>query len=335
VELLDRYLKSVRTHLPEGQKDDIIRELEEHLRSQIEEQEKQLGRPLTDAESEAILKAHGHPLIVAGRYRQDGGTFAFGKQWIGPALFPFYWKVLKFNLGITGVVLLLVYVALVATGQRVGLIGGLPSVILWQLVSQFTVITAIFIGVDRNLTKHPDNWDPRSPEKAYHPGLTDPETLGPPRVPRADSTARLVALGVWILWLRAIRNIPFLVFGPAAAYLKAAPVWHQVYWPIIGLAFTGMIQAAINLFRPQWTWLRTAERLFMGVAALVLWGYVLNAGQWILADPEKVSPHTLDIINQSIFYSLVVALLIAAAQLLRDVYRTMRGTPNSPSMHAA
>lgn len=334
MELLDRYLKSIRNYLPEGQKDDIIRELEENMRSQMEEKETELGRPLTGAETEAILKAHGHPLIVAGRYRQEEGSFAFGKQLIGPTLFPFYLKVLKFNLGITGILLLLVYAALVASGQRVGLIGGLPSVILWQLVSQFTVITAIFIGVDRNLAKHPDRWDPRRPSKGCHPRLVEVEEKGKALVPRADSIARLVALAVWILWLRAIRNIPFLVFGPAAGYLKAAPVWHQVYWPIVALAFVGMVQAGVNLIRPDWTWLRTTERIVMGVGGLALWGYTLKAGLWIVADPERISSHTMDIINQSIFYSLLVAMVIAAVQLARDVYRIMRGTPNGERVRA-
>jgi hypothetical protein len=67
----------------------------------------------------------------------------------------------------------------------------------------------------------------------------------------------------------------------------------------------------------------------MGAGALALWGYALKAGQWILADPEQISSHTLDIINQSIFYSLWVAVVIATVQLFRDVYRLMRGTPNA------
>ena len=315
MELLDRYLKSIRNYLPECQKDDIIRELDANLRSQIEEKERELGRPLTDPEMEAILKAHGHPMIVAGRYRQNEESFAFGKELIGPTLFPFYLKVLKFNLGLTSLVLLVVYVALIASGQRVGLIGGLPSVILWQLVAQFVVITGIFIGVDRNMARHPDAWDPRKPEQAYQPSLVEKEKQKDPRVSRVDSIARLIAFAVWILWLRAIRTTPFLVFGPAAAYLKVAPVWQQLYWPIVILAFIAMAQAAINLFRPEWTWLRNAERFVMGVGALALWGYALKAGQWILADPERISPHTLYIINQSIFYSLLVAVVIAALQL--------------------
>ena len=104
MELVDRYLKAIRSYLPYVQRDDIIRELSENLRSQIEDKEEELGRPLNDAEIEALLKAHGHPLIVAGRYRQDERSFAFGRQLIGPVLFPFYMKVLAFNLGITSVV---------------------------------------------------------------------------------------------------------------------------------------------------------------------------------------------------------------------------------------
>ena len=88
MELLDCYLKAIRSYLPDAQKDDIIKELSENLRSQIEDKEGELGRPMNEAEIEALLKAHGHPLIVAGRYRQDERSFAFGKQLIGPVLFP-------------------------------------------------------------------------------------------------------------------------------------------------------------------------------------------------------------------------------------------------------
>jgi len=80
MELLDRYLNAVRSCLPEAQRDDIINELSENLRSQIEDQEASLGRPLTEAEVEAILKRHGHPLLVAGRFRQDQRSLAFATK---------------------------------------------------------------------------------------------------------------------------------------------------------------------------------------------------------------------------------------------------------------
>ncbi len=147
--ILDNYLKAVRSYLPQAQKDDIIQELSENIRSQVEDKESELGRPLNDVEMQAILKGHGHPLVVAGRYRQDEGSFTFGKQLIGPALFPFYTQVLSFNLGVTSIVILIIFTALIAGGQPVSLLNGLPSVFFYQLTIQFGVITLIFATVEQ------------------------------------------------------------------------------------------------------------------------------------------------------------------------------------------
>ena len=48
MELLDRYLNAVRFWLPAAQQDDIIAELGDDIRSQIEEREATLGRKLDD-----------------------------------------------------------------------------------------------------------------------------------------------------------------------------------------------------------------------------------------------------------------------------------------------
>ena len=63
--LVDRYLHAVKFWLPRKQKDDIIAELSEDLRSQIEDREAELGHPLTDAEVEPI-GATGQPGVLVG-----------------------------------------------------------------------------------------------------------------------------------------------------------------------------------------------------------------------------------------------------------------------------
>ncbi len=329
MELLDRYLKTVRTYLPTTQKDDIIRELSENIRSQIEDKEAKLGRPLQEAEIEAILKAHGHPLIVAGRYRQDERSFSFGKQLIGPVLFPFYAKVLAFNLGITSVVIIFLFTLLVVSGQPVGRIAGLPGVLLFQLAIQFAIITAVFVGVDRQLARYPDRWDPQNSTRAFYPHVAD--EAGKQRISRIDSFSRLIALAVSIVWLRAVQQNPFLILGPAAAFLKLAPVWHQLYVPVVLLAFAGMAQAAINLIRPDWIHVRTATRIGMAMAGVAIWCFLLKAGSWIVpgsasANGAAVSAQTLEIINRSFFYGLLVAALISVVQLLRILFRLVRET---------
>src|SRR5690242_18382248 len=86
--LLERYLRAIKTLLPVKGQDDILHELSENILSGFEEKEAGLGRPLTEAEQAELIKQHGHPIVVAARYRHS-------RYLIGPGLFPFYWLVLK------------------------------------------------------------------------------------------------------------------------------------------------------------------------------------------------------------------------------------------------
>jgi hypothetical protein len=69
MDLVDRYVYAVKRHLPANQQDDIVNELTDDILSQIKDKEEELGRPLNDAEQEAILKQYGHPYLLATRYR--------------------------------------------------------------------------------------------------------------------------------------------------------------------------------------------------------------------------------------------------------------------------
>src|SRR5260370_16692936 len=95
MDLLERYLQAVRTYLPTSQQEDILKELGENLRAQMEDKETELGRPLSEDELAEILKKHGHPLLVATRYRQS-------RHLIGSALFPFYSLPMKIILPLHG-----------------------------------------------------------------------------------------------------------------------------------------------------------------------------------------------------------------------------------------
>ena len=110
MDLLRSYVKAVRRYLPRGQRDDIIAELSEDLRSQIEEREAELDRPLRDEEQMALFQAYGDPMIVARRYRQKGMSLSLGWELIGPELFPMYLMGLGLNVvlavGVTIVILL-------------------------------------------------------------------------------------------------------------------------------------------------------------------------------------------------------------------------------------
>src|ERR1700682_1613463 len=88
MELLDRYWQAVKFWLPKKQKQDIIAELSEDLRSQIEDREAELGRKLNESEIVTLLKQRGRPILVANRFLPQ-------ESLIGPVLFPIYLFVLK------------------------------------------------------------------------------------------------------------------------------------------------------------------------------------------------------------------------------------------------
>ena len=325
MEILDRYLKTVASALPLAQRYDIVRELSENIHSEIEDKESELGRPLTEAEVEAIIKRHGHPLVVASRYRQDQRSFSFGRQLIGPTVFGFYTKVLSFNLGLTSLVILVIFTALLAGGQSVTFNDAIATV-FYQLLIQFAIVTFIFMAIDKHLTKYPDRWDPRKPNKAHYPALTPPARAT--AVPRIESVSQIIAIGVFLGWLEAIKSSPFLVFGPASAFLKAAPVWSRLYAPIVILSLAQMLQSVINLFRPDWVRLRSFVRLAAGAVGLVICFFLLKAGTWVVPAVANLSSgyqEAVFIVNKTILWTLSAAVVIQAVILFVELRRLTRG----------
>jgi hypothetical protein len=332
-QILEKYLDAVRSALPEAQRDDIVQELSENLHAQMEDKEAELGRALRDNEIEEILKQHGHPMVVASRYRQDKRTVAFGPELIGPVVFPFYLRVLKFNLGISAVVLFIVAVALAFGGHAVTAGNLIPAIFL-QITIQFAVVTVIFAIADRHFKKNPENWNYRDAKHPWHPAFSFENALKSKtksdsgRVSRLDSIAQIVALGIALVWLRVAEGAPFLIFGPAAAFLRPAPIWHQFYWPVVAIACLGILQGLINLARPDWLRVMVAYRALTAIAWLVVLYFVLKAGPWVVLTPGASQAEgfrkTAEILNQIGIYAAVVFAAVAVYNLFRHLRRLVR-----------
>src|ERR1035438_2191647 len=113
VELIDRYLQSVKLMLPRKQQDDVIRELSDEILSQVEEKETALDRPLTEDDQAALLKQLGHPMLLASRYSKQ-------RYLIDPAVFAIYWMVLRLVLAVALLGMAIAAVTVAATGQGAG-----------------------------------------------------------------------------------------------------------------------------------------------------------------------------------------------------------------------
>ena len=323
MELLDRYLSDVRPLLPAEQRDDIIAELADNIRAQVEDKEAELGRPLDEAELEAVLRGHGSPLAVARHYRKDDRTLAFGRQWIGPELFPIYWKVLQINMWLGLAVTSAIFVGLWAAGKP-NIPSGMATTLIIQLLIQFGIVTLVFMLIDEHLKRFPGRWSGRGGS------CQAPETKGPPRVPRAESIAQFICLGIFLGAWGAFVQSGRLAPGPHVESIRLGPVFGQIYGPIELLMLAGMVQAAVNLFRPEWIRFRAAVRAVSGVIWLLILAYTLGAGDWVVpAVPAGEAPPKLlglvATINHWFFYGLLAFGIACVPQVVYDVHRYYRG----------
>ena len=320
--LIDRYLRAVKEQLPRDQQDDVINELSENLHAQIEDEEAAHGRPLLETEEAAILKRFGNPMVVAARYRGDTRSVSFGRQLIGPELFPTYLKVLTVNVVIT--LLVVVGVLLVGGGTAwSSMYGGLVPIVI-----QFAIITGIFIYADRRFAKDPDSWDP------HHIGATDPindygnldgianQLIGSAKTTSVPFTTSLLDLGLTAFGLTILRSIGV---PDATGPFAPGPAWADLYVPVSVLFAVALIGPIVTLIRPSWVGFRVATRaLFDGTFAVLL-TISLALGQWVVLAPSTTPTDELvglvDAINLGVRIGVAVTIVFTAVSFVLELRR--------------
>jgi hypothetical protein len=331
MDMLDRYLQAVRFFLPSRQQDDIVRELSENLISQMEDREEELGHPLDEAEQAAILRQHGHPIVVAGRYRPR-------QQLIGPVFFPLYLFVLKAGLGIA----LLVTVVLAAVTaavdgdpvrQAVEAMLAFPG----RGLMVFAWTTLSFAGLDiaQSCLRIVNEWDPRSlPKVMRHEH----------QIPRLRTLCDLFFLLAGAVWLLLLPGAPFLILGPAASLVTFGPTWHLVYVPMVLLTLATAALHVVDFVRPYWTRARVLMRLAISATWLLVFAYLARAGELFLPGsaasrvPEGAQiDRVVDLVTLSFQIGFVVAAVITTVEIVRGLRRLkqVHRMPLSPGSTAA
>jgi hypothetical protein len=278
VDIIDRYLESVRLFLPRAQREDILAELRDVLATRREEQEAELGRPLTRAEDEALLHAFGNPISVAGRYGRP-------RYLIGPEIFPVYQLVLRIVLASIALAAVITAITVTAVGQgdaTHGLLTGL--VVVWN--GAFTgvgVVTIVFASIERTAAgRHMiDNWRvrdlPRSPS---------PQRRRRRQQNWIDWVSAVVVHTLFILWWVGVihfwpTDIPADKTGGLLHFAFAAEL-RAFYWPVLafsaGLIGVNVLKLASRETRPIGVMLDFA----MQAVAIALAGLALHVGHWVV-----------------------------------------------------
>jgi len=80
-----------------------------------------------------------------------------------------------------------------------------------------------------------------------------------------------------VVWLLLLPHHPFLVLGPAAAFLKAGPIWNAFYVPVVLLGVAVIIRSVIILVRPQWRVFPLASQIAQAFLTLVVLHFMIDA----------------------------------------------------------
>lgn len=334
-ELVDRYLQAVRFWLPKAQKEDLVAELGEDLRSQIEDKEAELGRALNEEEISAILKRCGVPIAVAGRIGPQ-------RQLIGPTLFPIYEFVLKMVLfWIIVPVFLFILIPVNVANAGANWASGVAAT-FGQLCSGLFIaagiITLVFAIIERSpvVTSATSKWDPRQ--------LPPVHKMERKPASRLQAACHLFFAVFGFTWLLLIPQHPWMILGPAAAFLEAAPMWHIFYGMIVLLALVSIVRPIVALAKPQWTWFPPVAELMQAVFTLIVLKFILKGGFPYLVLTHAASAtaqqiHVAAIVNVSILVSLAgawlglgIALVIQTWQVLKQVRRRFSGAGPTASL---
>lgn len=314
--MLDRYLSAVKTNLPKDEKaSDIAAEIADALQSQMEEREAVLGRPLTEDERAEIIKAYGHPQVVAARYGRV-------QYLIGPELLPFYWSTLRLVATII-VAIELIAGAISALVSKDGTLFFNALAAAWNsLIWIFGIVTVVFIAGER--VPSPGNsglagslmkWDPRRL----------PALGALPPVPRTSSLAEFIANFIALLVLidaSGEHRIPLdIVIANALHGLNAAltPAWHAAYLgAIVGTSLLVLSSVAVFV-RPQLAAFHECVRVVSSIAVIMGLVLTLQAGPWIRPAPGPL--------NTAALYFLCGGILVLALQIALSARNLRRLRP--------
>ncbi len=337
MDMLDRYLAAVAALLPKDQREDIVAELRDTLLTQMEEKEAQLGRPLDVKEREAVLKAFGHPIAVAGRF----GTT---QSLIGPQLYPFYMFAVKGLLIVAALVSVIPAVITVITspGHSAGAFAQFLSSFISTGFTMIGIATVVGVGIERG-------WIPLT-------GMADWKVADLPRldtlVPlkrgflrkgagekRFEALLEVILTTLFILWWTDLVAAPWSNrVANSDLFLQPATIWTTLHLPILAWACVQLVSSLMALVRPSWVRAHAALEAACGLAGLAVIAVLWQAGRLVVVASEATSgPNAAEVsglqnaLDLSFHYTVIVMAVVFTCRTAGELWRLARGARPVPS----
>ncbi len=314
MKMIQNYLDSLESYLPDEMKQDVRDELEASIMDQVEDSQEALGRELNTEETEALLLKLGHPMRVASSYLPK-------QQLVGPEFFPAYKKALEIALTITFVVIVLISVFGLLSGQSIfdSFINIIADVVN-KGIYVFAIVTIVFYVMeycDTNLN-HLYAWSPKDlKSKSKRLALS-----------RVETGFELVVTIIFMAWWNDILT------WPAEALIELQPVkvslsaeWQSVFWSVNVVLGLSVALAAYNFVMASWSRFSLAAEIILSVASLVIISQIWRFEQLLIVDPalnedirwERVADH----VDYGIYSILAIIAVICVFEIISN-FRKIR-----------
>jgi hypothetical protein len=315
-ELLDRYVHAIKMALPADRMDDIAAEISSNLQSLVEDQATQLGRDLTPGDVSAILKQHGHPLLVASRYR-DQPT----RGLISPELFPFYWFTLRAILALWVTIRVIVAVFTLQGTETAGsvllLLGRDIVFAAFLIPAGVTLIFAVWEYLEFKF-RYSERWKPQALPPV--PRIRQPPSSQRPMV-------HIVGGVVWIVFWALVLFVPgfFWIWGGRGVFSPSETLY-AMRLPIWLLALFGISQSWLTHTRFAAAEWRRILRIAVVVSGVGLGLFLLSGGDLLVAGPnwDPTQGQSLATLNQMAAGVLVLACVCSGLMCLPELRRSVR-----------
>lgn len=268
MKMIEHYLDSLETYLPDEMKQDVRDELKASLIGQVEDSQEALGRDLNIDEMESLLRKLGHPMQVASSYLPK-------QQLIGQDIYPAYRKAMEIALLLMAVVtLLLSAIGALSGGSLIGSTIRILANLVHNGLYVFAIVTLIFYLMEyyeADLNKI-YAWSPRDLRSKY-------KRL---RLNRLETGFEVGAYILFLAFWNNIVSLPSQNFsGVDTVNISLSHQWQSVFWSvnvIMGLCIVLGIYKFVIANQNRFSLIGD---IFLSLAALVIVALIFQFDQFI------------------------------------------------------
>ncbi|MBV1907674.1 MAG: hypothetical protein KUG78_00040 [Kangiellaceae bacterium] len=272
MKLINNYLNSFESYLPEESRKEIREELESSLLDQLEDQQEQLGRELNTDEQEKLLLKIGHPMKVAAAYLPN-------QQLINADYFPAYKRALQFALWVFGAITILRLLPF-----NVSIVDGsfftTPIVIFWSLAETgiwvFAWVTLIFFLMQ----KYQANldilyaWSPKN--------LSN--TVKKTPLSRVEVVFEMIFVVLFLYWWNSLFTAESIFIQFLINSIGMSQEMLPMQWPVNILGGLGLAVSLYNLICAGWNKTSLVFNIIVGIADLIIISIMMQFDQYVIID---------------------------------------------------